>query len=95
MRKLLVFGSENSQNLENQDNNEGCLYPADMMSISSTFYMRVFRTKVNWAAFSLITVRLCDFLAKGYWQKSVSQMFMQLVHGGDSAAIFEKFASLK
>ena len=51
----------------------------EQVSISSTFYEQLFRTKVFWAAFSyksllssfsVLTFQVCTFLVQGNWCKS-------------------------
>jgi len=53
------------------------------VSISSTFYTQIFCTKVLCRSFSLITVLLCNFLAKEYISaKAARKMLLKLIKGG-------------
>ncbi len=52
--------------------------------MSGQFYhhfMQAFLYESALQSFSLITIWLCDFLAKGYWQKSALKMLMKLATG--------------
>ncbi len=56
---------------------------------------KCFSYKSKFCNFSLITVQLCDFLAKGYWQKSANKMLMQLTTGGVGLHKVLKFCSIR
>jgi hypothetical protein len=41
--------------------------------MSPIFYEQLFHTKVFLDSFYVLTIRVCNFLAKGFWRKSCSQ----------------------
>ncbi len=43
----------------------------DLVSISPIFYEQLFHTKVFLRTFYVLTIWVCDFLAKGFWQKKL------------------------
>ncbi len=64
------------------------------MSISPTFYARLFRTKVSRKTFLYLDFRFVLFLAKNYWRKSRAYIVGEIDISLSSAVIAPIFVSI-